>query len=55
MSDATVHAALRSEAPLVVVEAPGGCGRTHQGADYAREVAAIRKGRLLIKMGENGV
>jgi hypothetical protein len=48
VSDATVHAALRSEAPLVVVEAPGGCGKTHQGADYAREVAAIRKGRLLI-------
>ena len=48
MSDDTVHAALRSEAPLVVVEAPGGCGKTHQGAGYARDVAAVRDGRLLI-------
>ena len=36
MSDETVHAALRSDAPLVVVEAPAGCGKTHQGAEYAR-------------------
>lgn len=48
MSDETVHAALRSDAPLVVVEAPGGCGKTHQGAGYASEVAASRNGRLLI-------
>lgn len=48
MSDSTVHAALRSDAPLVVVEAPAGCGKTHQGADYAREIAAARSGRLLI-------
>ena len=37
MSDGSVRAALRSDAPLVVVEAPAGCGKTHQGADYARE------------------
>lgn len=48
MSDETVQAALRSDAPLVVIEAPGGCGKTHQGADYAREIAASRNGRLLI-------
>ena len=29
MSDATVAEALRSAAPLVVVEAPGGCGKTY--------------------------
>jgi hypothetical protein len=48
MSDASVHAALRSEAPLVVVEAPAGCGKTHQGADYARDIAPSGAGRLLI-------
>ena len=36
------------DAPLVVVEAPAGCGKTHQGADYAREVAEAKAGRLLI-------
>ena len=39
MSDESVRTALRSEAQLVVIEAPAGCGKTHQGADYAREVA----------------
>jgi hypothetical protein len=39
MSDASVRAALRSDAKLVVIEAPGGCGKTYQGADYAREFA----------------
>lgn len=49
MSDKTVHTALRSEVPLVVIEAPAGCGKTHQGADYAREImTASGAGRLLI-------
>ena len=49
MTDASVAAALRSPHPLVVVEAPGGCGKTFQGAAYARDVcAAISPGRLLI-------
>lgn len=49
MSDASVHHALRSDAKLVVVEAPGGCGKTYQGAVYARDVADnIHPGRLLI-------
>lgn len=49
MSDESVHAALRSDAPLVVVEAPAGCGKTTKGADYARETAiAGRPNRLLI-------
>jgi DNA helicase-2/ATP-dependent DNA helicase PcrA len=49
VSDDSVHAALRSDAPLVVVEAPAGCGKTTKGADYAREIAvAGSPGRLLI-------
>jgi UvrD-like helicase C-terminal domain/AAA domain len=49
MSDDSVSAALRSDAALVVIESPAGCGKTHQGADYAREVAAASgSGRLLI-------
>lgn len=40
MSDASVHAALRSDAQLVVIEAPAGCGKTTKGASYAREIAA---------------
>lgn len=49
MSDDSVHAALRSEHPLVVVEAPAGCGKTTKGADYAREIAvADSTNRLLI-------
>jgi UvrD-like helicase C-terminal domain len=49
MSDASVHDALRSPAKLVVVEAPGGCGKTHQGAAYARDIAgSLGPGRLLI-------
>ena len=48
MSDASVRAALRSDATLVVIEAPAGCGKTHQGADYASEIAGVVQGRLLI-------
>jgi DNA helicase-2/ATP-dependent DNA helicase PcrA len=49
VSDDSVGAALRSDAPLVVVEAPAGCGKTHQGADYAREIAGTDGAtRLLI-------
>jgi hypothetical protein len=40
MSDRSVREALRSDAPLVVVEAPAGCGKTYQGAEYAREATA---------------
>ena len=39
MSGATVSAALRSSARLVVIEAPAGCGKTWQGAQYAQEIA----------------
>ena len=49
VTDDSVRAALRSDAPLVLVEAPAGCDKTHQGADFARETAvAGNSGRLLI-------
>jgi len=49
MSDASVAAALRSSVRLVVVEAPAGCGKTFQGAQYARESSeSIGDGRVLI-------
>lgn len=48
MSDDSVRQALRSDAGLVVVEAPAGCGKTHQGADYVGEVAGNNRERLLI-------
>ena len=41
MSDESVRAALRSNAKLVVIEAPAGCGKTHQGAGYAEEISAV--------------
>lgn len=49
MSDRSVSDALRSRARLVVVEAPAGTGKTHQGAEYAREISAGELGgRILI-------
>lgn len=49
MSDSSVATALRSSTQLVVVEAPAGCGKTFQGAEYAREVSeTIGDGRVLI-------
>ena len=35
MTDLDVAEALRSDASLVVIEAPAGCGKTYQAADYA--------------------
>ena len=49
MTDEEVVTLLDSEAPLVVVEAPAGCGKTYQGACYARRVASrLTSGRILI-------
>lgn len=49
MSDERVREALRSEASLVLVEAPAGCGKTHHGAEYAREAGRdLRDGRVLV-------
>jgi AAA domain-containing protein len=48
MSDASVAAAIRSAARLVLIEAPGGCGKTYQ-AHYASELAAtIAPARMLV-------
>lgn len=46
--DGPVAACLRSDAPLVVVEAPAGCGKTHQGSLYAAEAVRGRRGRVLV-------
>lgn len=48
MSDASVRNVLRSRSRLVVVEAPGGCGKTHQASEYANEVASSSSARLLV-------
>jgi len=37
MSDDSVAAALRSDAHLVVIEAPAGCGKTFQAAEFAKD------------------
>lgn len=55
MSDETVHEALRSDGSLVVVEAPGGCGKTFQGSEYAKDlVASMKPGRMLILTHTHG-
>lgn len=49
MSDVRVAEALRSDASLVLVEAPAGCGKTYQGAEYAKDLLPeLLPGRLLI-------
>jgi len=49
MSDEAVAELLRSNKPLVLIEAAAGCGKTYQGAAYAKDIAGtIGGGRLLI-------
>lgn len=49
MKDDEVADLLRSDMPLVVIEAPAGCGKTHQGALFASDIAErTTRGRLLI-------
>lgn len=49
MKDDDIAAMLRSDASLVLVEAPAGCGKTHQGASFAADlVVRLKQGRLLI-------
>jgi len=49
LSDSRVAALLRSDSPLVLIEAPAGCGKTYQGATYASEASTtIGNGRVLI-------
>jgi hypothetical protein len=46
--DERVRTALRSDAALVVIEAPAGCGKTHQGAEYVGDLLQVQAGRILI-------
>jgi UvrD/REP helicase N-terminal domain/UvrD-like helicase C-terminal domain len=49
MLDEDVAALLDSDEPLVVIEAPAGCGKTFQGAQYANRAATkLNTGRVLI-------
>lgn len=48
MTDLDVATALRSDAQLVVIEAPAGCGKTHQAADYARWLGDQLLGRRVL-------
>jgi DNA helicase-2/ATP-dependent DNA helicase PcrA len=49
MSDDAVAELLRSNSPLVLIEASAGCGKTYQGAAYAKDIAGtMGRGRLLI-------
>lgn len=49
MSDSEVARALRSNASLVLIEAPAGFGKTFQGALYARDLLPkLSPGRLLV-------
>lgn len=49
MTDEEVANLLRSEASIVVIEAPAGCGKTYQAASYAADVAlALESAKLLV-------
>ena len=49
MPDQSVFELLRSDESLVVIEAPAGCGKTFQGAEYAHDIApTLGNGRMLI-------
>ena len=49
MNDASVARVLRSEARLVLVEAPAGFGKTFQECEYAKELLPeLFPGRLLV-------
>jgi hypothetical protein len=49
MPDHSVFNLLRSDEPIVVIEAPAGCGKTYQGAEYAHHIApTLGNARMLI-------
>jgi len=49
MTDEEIANLLRSDASIVVIEAPAGCGKTHQAASYAANMAAnLKSARLLV-------
>ena len=55
MSDEAVAELLRSDCPFVLIEAAAGCGKTFQGAAYAKDVApTLGDGRLLILTHTHG-
>ena len=49
MTDEEVANLLQSNASVVVIEAPAGCGKTHQAASYAVDAAAsLKSAKLLV-------
>ncbi len=49
MTDGEIANLLQSDASIVVIEAPAGCGKTHQAASYTADVAAsLKSARLLV-------
>lgn len=48
MGDESAYRVLRSDARLVVIEAPAGCGKTYQGAAYADDAAKGSGGKVLV-------
>ena len=49
MTDEEVANLLRCDASIVVIEAPAGCGKTHQAASYAADAAAsLKSAKLLV-------
>lgn len=49
MTDEEIADLLRSDASIVVIESPAGCGKTHQAASYAAEAAAsLKSAKLLV-------
>ena len=49
MNDFEIAQLLRSDAPIVLIEAPAGCGKTHQAASYLADMASILEvGHVLV-------
>jgi len=49
MTDVEIANLLRSNSSIVVIEAPAGCGKTHQAASYAADaVVSLKSAKLLV-------
>src|SRR4026208_1969848 len=48
MSDVSVGEALSSSAPLVLIEAPAGCGKTYQGSTFVSDLCKRSGTRCLV-------
>jgi hypothetical protein len=49
MTDDEIAALLRSDASVVVIEAPAGCGKTYQAASFAsHEISRLKSGKVLV-------